>query len=118
MIGIGLRPGIYGVKLLDNVMEYRSRSFDISASAELSKRSDVSVLLLGGPTVFYETLEMPALGLDESETSMGFVVGGSGVGPAPSTMSAPFLIECSLSRQRTRRDPLDLADIQPSASAV
>jgi hypothetical protein len=74
VIGIGLRPGIYGVNLLDNVVEYRSRSFDISATAELSKRSDLSVLVLGGPTVFHETLEV--LGDKVTETNVGFHVGG------------------------------------------
>jgi hypothetical protein len=74
VVGIGLRPGIYGVNLLDNAVEYRSRSFDISAIAELSKRSDLSVLVLGGPTVFHETVEV--LGDKASETSLGFHVGG------------------------------------------
>ena len=57
-------------------MKYRSRSFDISVAAELSKRSDISVLVLGGPTVFYEKIEMPVFGVDESENNMGFHVGG------------------------------------------
>jgi hypothetical protein len=74
VIGIGLRPGIYGVNLLDKAVEYRSRSFDISASAELSKLPSLSVLVLGGPTVFHETIEM--LGDKITDTSLGFHVGG------------------------------------------
>jgi Outer membrane protein beta-barrel domain len=74
VIGIGLRPSVYRATLLDNALEDRSRSFDISATAELSKRSDLSVLVLGGPTVFYETLEV--LGDKLTETNLGFHVGG------------------------------------------
>jgi hypothetical protein len=74
-VGVGLRQGIYKVNVLDGLVKYQSRSFDISVSTELSKRSDISVLLLGGPTFFYETMEAVGFG-KESETSMGFHIGG------------------------------------------
>jgi hypothetical protein len=74
-VSVGLRQGIYQVNIADSLIKYRSRSFDISAGAELSKRADISVLLLGGPTLFYETIEVPGFG-KESETNMGFHVGG------------------------------------------
>src|SRR4029453_10507422 len=44
-VGVGLRQGIQKTKYADGFATYQSRAFDISVSAELSKRSDVSVLL-------------------------------------------------------------------------
>ena len=89
-----------------------------SIDVPLDQRGDIYIDAADSTAtgVWLDPVKAQAVGAGAAEGAGDCDEGG--VGPAPSTMSAPFLIECSLSRQRTRRDPLDLADIQPSASAV
>src|SRR5262245_12984659 len=58
-VSVGVRQGLYGVNLIDGLAKYRSRSIDISAGLDVFQNNpQVSMVVLGGPTVFHETSEV------------------------------------------------------------
>jgi hypothetical protein len=73
-VSVGVRQGLYGVDLVNGLAKYRSRSIDISAGLDVLKDSRISMVLLGGPTIFHETGEVFGVSLP-SETGLGFHVG-------------------------------------------